>query len=234
MREVAAFLEERKRELDAFAGRVAHDLRGPLTSINLAAAQMAQNAYVGERGPAVLRRGVYQMEAIIKNLLTLSRISSRTIAATCEAAVVVASVEEDLRPRVEEAGGTLRVDVQPAMIACTDGLLRQALWNLTENSVKFRRLEVPLEIEIRGRFAQDKYEFVVADNGAGMSLKETRQAFEPFFRGERAHSIPGAGLGLSIVQRVVEACGGAVSVESTVGEGTTFKIKLPVAVSKAA
>jgi signal transduction histidine kinase len=234
MREAAAALEERNRELDAFAGRVAHDLRGPLTSISLATALISRDPESDDRGPTVLRRGVAQMEAIIQNLLTLSRVSSQTIDATCQAADVALSVEEDLKPRVEEAGGALRVNVAPAAIRSSEGLLRQVLWNLGENAVKYRRLDTRLEIDIRGRLTPHGYEFVVADNGSGMSLRETRQAFEPFFRGERARQIPGAGLGLSIVERVVEASNGSISVESAVGQGTTFRIHLPLALSKAA
>ena len=91
-----------------------------------------------------------------------------------------------------------------------------------------------LEIEIRGRITQRTYEFSVSDNGTGMSPWEVQHAFEPFFRGEQVRSTPGTGLGLSIVKRVVEATGGSVSVESVPARGTTFKIRLPLAASKAA
>jgi signal transduction histidine kinase len=232
--ESAALLEERNRELDAFAGRVAHDLRGPLTSISLAATLLARQSAPDAREPAVLQSGVDQMEEIIQDLLTLSRISTQALSALCDTTDVAQSVEEDLRPKVEAVDGLLRIDAEGATVTCSEGLLRQVLWNLGENAVKYRRPDVRLELEIRGRTVPQGYEFVVTDNGVGMSLRETRQAFEPFFRGERTHSIPGAGLGLSIVQRVVEACRGSVTVESTPGKGTTFRILLPPAARKAA
>jgi signal transduction histidine kinase len=238
LRSVTTQLEERNRELDAFAGRVAHDLRGPLTAINLAA--FSKEGVSGERAVveganAVFRRGVKRMESIIDDLLTLSRISSQTITASCQTASVAASVEEDIRAKVEAVGGTSHVEVESATIPCNEGLLRQALWNLGENAVNYRRAGVPLKVEIRGRITPEAYEFRVSDNGAGMSPSEIQHAFEPFFRGERVRSVTsGTGLGLSIVRRVVEISGGSISVESAVGEGSVFTLTLPLAESKAA
>ncbi|HMF02210.1 MAG TPA: ATP-binding protein [Terriglobia bacterium] len=232
MREATTLLQQRNEELDAFAGRVAHDLRGPLTAINLAAFAKEGTAEEGAR--AVFRRGVSQMETIIQDLLTLSRISAQTTEGRCQTARVAASAEEDLRPEVEGVGGVLRIEAADATVPCSAGLLRQVIWNLGENAVKYRRSGVQLEVEIRGRITKRTYEFSVSDNGMGMSPSEVQHAFEPFFRGEQVRSTPGTGLGLSIVKRVVEATGGSVSLESVPAQGTTFKIRLPLAASKAA
>src|SRR5262249_40734913 len=221
LREANSELEERNRELDAFAGRVAHDLRGPLTAISLAGA--APNRISEENMNAIFRRGVKRMEAIIQDLLTLSRIGAQTLRGTCEALAVAASIEQDLRPKVEALGGVLSVEAAAGTVSCSEGLLRQVLSNLGENSMKYRRSGVQLSIEIRGRALFHTYEFRVSDNGTGMSPSVTRHAFDPFFRGQQEETTPGSGLGLSIVKRVVEASGGSVSVESVIGVGTTFK-----------
>ena len=232
MREASTLLQQRNQELDAFAARVAHDLRGPLTAINLAS--FAKDATAEEGASAVFRRGVKQMEIIIQDLLTLSRISAQTKEQRCQTASVAASAEEDLRPKVDAVGGVLRIDAADATVACSAGLLGQVIWNLGENAVNYRRSGVQLEVEIRGRITQRIYEFSVSDNGTGMSPSEVQHAFEPFFRGEQVQSTTGTGLGLSIVKRVVESTGGSVSVESVPARGTTFKIRLPLAASKAA
>src|SRR5262249_13213374 len=159
-------------------------------------------------------RGVRQMESIIADLLTLSRISAQAPDASCEAVNVAASAEEDLRPNVDAAGGMLEIDVAPATVSCSEGLLRQVLCNLGENAVKYHRTEVPLGIEIGGRVVAHDYEFIVSDNGKGMTPLEVHRAFEPFFRGEAEQATPGTGLGLSIVKRVVEANHGSVACES--------------------
>jgi nitrogen-specific signal transduction histidine kinase len=227
-------LEERNRELDAFAGRVAHDLRGPLTTINLAASECTQR-WTGEQSiSGVLRRGVAQMEAIIHDLLALSRISTQTIGTICQMTDVATHAQEDLAPKVEALNGVLQIDVDPATVTANKGLLRQVLWNLGENAIKYRRQDVPLRLEITGRTTRDSYELTVSDNGSGMSPSVSRQAFEPFFRGTETESASGTGLGLSVVKRVVEASGGNISVDSEIGRGTTFRIRLPIANSRAA
>jgi signal transduction histidine kinase len=231
MNRAMALLEERNRELDAFAGRVAHDLRGPLTAINLAASALTSSGERDEHNTAVLRRGVARMEAMIQDLLTLSRISAQVAGAACETESVVALAREDLTPIVEATGGVLTVDVVPANVSCSEGLLRQALWNLGENAVKYRRPGVQLQLQIRGRALPKAYELSVSDNGSGMTPREVRQACEPFFRGRETQSTSGVGLGLSIVKRVIEASGGTIAVDSTPGQGTTFKIRLPLAAS---
>lgn len=229
VRQYAEALEHQNRELDAFAGRVAHDLRGPLTTISLSASRLAQRLPPAEGATDVLRRGVKRMEMLIEDLLKLSRIDAQTPGMVSQTDRVAASVEEDLGPKVKDAAGLLRIEIEPAQVRCSEGLLREVLWNLGENAVKYRRPDVQLRLELVGRAAQQGYEFRVSDNGAGMSAEEVRQAFDPFFRGEQARATPGTGLGLSIVKRIIEASGGTVAVESRVGTGTVFRFKLALA-----
>jgi signal transduction histidine kinase len=226
-------LEERNRELDAFAGRVAHDLRGPLTALSFAAERMAVNGS-HERASAAHRRGVARMNALIADLLALSRIHDQASRGTCDPSKVASSISEDWRSRVEEEGGALDVDVEPSTTRVSDGLLRQALANLVDNAVKYRRPDVAPQIAVRGMItAKRTYELRVSDNGIGVSEDDATHVFEPFHRAARTISIPGTGLGLSIVKRVVDACGGRVSIESTIDQGTTFKIELPLSTDDA-
>jgi signal transduction histidine kinase len=221
-------LEERNRDLDAFAGRVAHDLRGPLTTISLAASRLGERA-PGENGTSsVLQRGVARMETLIGDLLTLSRIGAEVGGASCDPATVARAIYEEAEPRLHAEGGAVRVDVHPSRVRCSEGLLHQALWNLVDNGLKYRRAGEPPEITISGRRVAGRYELRVVDRGIGMSPEEARQAFEPFYRASEARQRPGTGLGLSIVKRVVEFAGGSVLIESRSGEGTTFIIRIPL------
>jgi signal transduction histidine kinase len=142
---------------------------------------------------------------------------------------IAQSLEQELDPQVKGVNGVLRIQMEPASVQCSEGLLHQALWNIGENAIKYRRHEVPIHIDINGRVVRNLYEFRISDNGCGMSPEVVRRAFEPFFRGEMVQSTAGTGLGLSIVKRVVDAIGGTVSVESEVGHGTTFLINIPLA-----
>jgi signal transduction histidine kinase len=222
----AALLEEQNRELDAFAGRVAHDLRGPLTTIKLAVDNLARGVSRG-RAEALLLRGVDRMQSLIEDLLAFSRVDEKLAAAVCDPSVAAAQVRQDVTSRVEHEGVRLVVEVEPARVRCSEGLLRQVLWNLVDNAVKYHRDGIRPEVEIRGRAAEPGYDLVVRDNGMGMSADEVQHAFEPLYRGGRVRKIEGTGLGLSLVKRILDAAGGAVAVESEVGQGTTFVLHLP-------
>ncbi len=223
----SAMLEERNRDLDAFAGRVAHDLRGPLGTLTLAVSQVARRAPAETAMIAMLRRTVARMGGIVDGLLALSRSETRPDA-TCDPAAAAAQVTEDLGPSARDQNVTLRVEVEPARVRCLEPLLRQVLFNLADNAIKYRRPNVPTAIEIKGRPQDGAYELCVSDNGVGMSPEDAQRAFEPFFRAPRVQERPGVGLGLSIVKRVVESSGGAVTVESRLGEGTTIRAKIPL------
>jgi signal transduction histidine kinase len=176
-----------------------------------------------------LRRAVERMEALIDDLLALSRIGAEEKVGACDVSTVAEQVREDLLPRIESEGATLRMDVAQGQARGSEGLLRQALANLVENAVKYRRPEASAEVEVVGRSLGLGYQLRVSDNGLGMSPEETARAFEPFYRAKRAPTTPGTGLGLSIVKRVIEASGGSIQVESQLGRGTTFVVTLPLA-----
>ena len=224
----ARMLELRNRELDAFASRVAHDIRGPLTTISLATSTLAVTAPQEARTTEILRRGAKRMEALVDDLLTLARVESQ-VRGQCDPRAVAAQVEEDVAARLATEKGTLRASVEEAEVACSEGLLRQALTNLVENAVKYRRPEVPPEVEISGAKIDGEYQLRVSDNGAGMSTEEAARIFEPLYRSPRMQHLPGTGLGLSIVNRIVQASGGAISVESSLDEGSTFTVHLRLA-----
>jgi signal transduction histidine kinase len=225
-------LAERNRDLDAFAGRLAHDLRGPLGTIGLSSSIIAQRFPDARSTTAIMQRSIIQIEHLIDELLTLSRLGAMPNA-TARAESVASALRQRLEPLVTEAGGTLCIELQPGLIACGESLLSQVLWNLGENSVKYRRPDVAVSISIDGRVDADRYLIRISDNGMGMSETNARRAFEPVYRGEHG-KIAGTGLGLAIVRRIVEASHGTIAVESRLGDGTTFIASIPLASSRAA
>jgi signal transduction histidine kinase len=229
----ASALEERNRELDAFAGRVAHDIRGPLGSISLATARLTPKVPQERKSTDILRRGVQRMEALVDDLLTLAQLEVRVIG-RCDPAAVADQIREDFATRIEDEKGALRVAVDHAQVPCSEGLLRQALANLTENAVKYRRPDVAPQVEISGTATAGAYDLRVSDNGVGMSAEEAERVFEPFYRSPRTQTLPGTGLGLSIVKRVVEASGGTIALQTGEERGSTFVLHLPLANTLAA
>jgi signal transduction histidine kinase len=232
VREHARGLEGRNEELFAFAGRVAHDLRRPLNTAGLAVAGIDRAATPEQRSRSlqVLERSLKGMAHLIDDLLTLSRLEADRQPVACSVEAIVATVLQEIRPAIEREGGRVNVDVQPASVRCAgEGLLRQVVWNLVENAVKYGRSKEPLRLTVRGRAVGSRYLLEVGDNGPGMSDADAARAFEPLYRGATSQDVPGTGLGLSIVKRVVDASGGAVSVRSHRGVGTTFVVELALA-----
>jgi len=219
-------LEEQNRELDAFAGRVAHDLRSPLTAMRLALWRLISELPPGTVDTTFVDRSIGRMDALIHDLLSLSRVEAQAREGSCDPSTVATAVRDELAPRLQAAEGTISVQVEPARVRCGEGLLTEALANLADNAIKYHRPEEPPRIIITGRGAGESYELRVADNGIGMSQDERSQVFSPFYRARRDRAVRGTGLGLSIVKRIAEANGGDVAVESTLGEGTTFVIRL--------
>ena len=223
----ARLLEDRNRELDAFAGRVAHDIRNPLMVIHLASDQLSGLVPRDARPAELLRRGVHRMETLVEDLLALSRVEGQVGGSSCDPAAVAAQIQEDFAARFDGVNGKLRVTVNHAAVSCSEGLLRQALTNLTENAMKYHRPDATPEVEISGGAVDNGYDLRVSDNGMGMSKDDAGRVFEPFYRSPRTQDVPGTGLGLSIVNRVVQASGGTLSVETELGRGSTFIVRLP-------
>jgi signal transduction histidine kinase len=223
-------LEARNRELDAFAGRVAHDIRATLTTMTLAMTPLARKVSMDDRAMQLLHRGSRKMEELVEDLLTLARVET-LVRGRCDPATVVAQVAQDVAPRVEAEQGALRLSVAHADVACSEGLLREAVTNLIENAVKYHRPDVAPDVEVSGGTFDGGYDLRVSDNGMGMSEDEAEHAFEPFYRSARTRDRPGTGLGLSIVNRIAEASGGKLSVHSRLGQGSTFAVHLPLAES---
>jgi signal transduction histidine kinase len=171
------------------------------------------------------------MDVLIKDLLALSRIDAEAMTTqTCDPHDVASSVVDDLRARIDENHGTLVLDVAAGIVRCSEALLRQALWNLVDNAVKYRKKDVPPKIEIHGTASDTTYTLAIADNGIGLSPEDAQHVFEPFFRASGVkQETPGTGLGLSIVKRVVEASGGSVSVAPRAEAGTAFTLQLSLA-----
>ena len=224
----ASALAARNRELDAFAGRVAHDIRNPLGAMKLMTSRLVRRLGAEDSDLRILGRSAQRIEALVEDLLALA-LSEGAAHGRCDPAQVAQQIEDDFRARVNAERGDLRLEVTPAEVICSEGLLRQALTNLLDNAVKYGRPDVPPQVTLTGAATDGGYDLRVSDNGIGMSPQDAEHAFEPFYRSARARDIPGTGLGLSIVNRIAEVTGGSMSIETIVGQGSTFVMHLPLA-----
>ena len=218
-------VEDKNRELEAFAGTVAHDLRSPLTPVQALASLLAR----GGQGDGDVRRlagrivaSTSRMSDLIEAMLAFSR-SGRPPPGECAAASVVAEVLDELRPDSEQAG--LRVEMPDVRVGCAPEVLGQIARNLVGNALKYRSPERPCRVQITGALGVQTLTVTVEDNGIGMGARSVRRAFEPFFRASTER--PGHGLGLAIVDRYVRALGGSISLTSRPGVGTRVTVELP-------
>jgi len=237
-----AAIDERNRELEAFAGRVAHDLRGPLAPVVGYTDVLLEPGVDISAVATRIRRAADRMAALIDDLLALS-VSGRLPSGRGEVAVVVREVLDDLSQELRDAEVTLAV--ADCTAACTPGVLAQLIRNLVTNAIKYRgtdrRLLVAIDAKPCAGPAGDPergtgrprdarlIEIVVADNGVGMTREAAAHAFDPFYRASTSRGIPGHGLGLAIVKRTLDAMGGACHLASVPNEGTRITLHLPAA-----
>ena len=222
-----ALVEERNRDLDAFAGRAAHDLRVPLSPIRGYADLMALNreAPVEVREMASrIQIAVGRMARVIDDMLELAR-AGRAAPGEVVPGVAVARVLEDLRDELADAEVMTELTSDP--VACAPGVLEQIIRNLLENAAKFRSRQRPLRIKIKTERQGDEIALFVEDNGVGMDPSSALHVFEPHFRAEGAREIPGHGLGLAIVERAVRALGGTCKIFASPDHGTSVVVRLP-------
>ena len=134
-------------------------------------------------------------------------------------------------PDSEQAQKKLETKVDPSLpLALADETaLTHCLENLLTNAVKFGTTEDVIRLTVSYDRDSSRILLSVADSGKGIDPKDLPHLFEPFHRGDAAAQTPGNGLGLTLVQRMIEGQNGHVSVSSTPGEGATFTLHIPVA-----
>jgi signal transduction histidine kinase len=224
------FLENRSHELEAFAGRVAHDIRNALTGISLTIQQAQRTAGSEPVAGALARslRHVERMARISDGLLGFARAGAHPEpGGRAEVLDVVLDVVSAHRP--EAAAAAIDIDLQPeavGAVACTPGVLSSMVGNLLGNAVKHmgeseRRRIVVRAVE-RDRFVRVE----VDDSGPGLPLHLRAAVFEPYVRAAGA-GVPGIGLGLATVKRLAEGHGGRVGAEPIAAGGSRFWFELP-------
>jgi signal transduction histidine kinase len=228
-----AQLEGTNKELEAFCYSVSHDLRAPLRTIR-GFSEVLMEQYqpqLDARGQDYLRRtcdaGV-QMDKLIEDLLKLSRVSRSEIQ---HADINLSAIAQDIAAELSRGEPTRKVEfaISPGVSAKGDErLLRLVLDNLLRNAWKFTRKQPAARIEF-GHSNGEGSPFFVRDNGVGFDMAYASKLFGVFQRLHSAAEFAGSGVGLAIVQRVINRHGGRVWSEAKVNSGATFYFTLPSA-----
>jgi signal transduction histidine kinase len=220
--------EDRAKELEQFAGRVAHDLKSPLAAIMLRV-QMAQMR--GDASVAPIERQLRSMSTLIEGLLDFAVAGARPgPGARTELERVVADLLPALNAEARYVDATLSVETLPPLtLACGPGAFTSILSNLVRNAIKFVAGRPVRAVSLRASRADDTVRLEIEDTGPGIPPGQERRLFEPFVRLAGSSDVPGIGLGLATVRRLVEGYGGHVGVSSVFGSGATFWVELPLA-----
>ena len=211
-------------ELRNYADVVAHDLSEPVAGIAMLVGLLERRAEQPP-SPAVLRQlraSAERARDLIDGVLVYARVGELSTEPVA-LGELIAEVAEDLRARLDEADATLEVGELPE-VQGDRRQLRRVLQNLLANAVKFRS-DRPLRVDVTT--VRDSLEWVVTvrDNGVGVDAAQATRIFSMFSRANE--HVDGAGIGLAVCRRIIEAHGGRIWVEPADGGGSAFRFTLP-------
>jgi PAS domain S-box-containing protein len=226
-------LENALRDLEAFNTMVTHDLRGPLLAIQMTADIIARDA--GASSPRTLahveqiRLAIRNMSTLMNDLLAFARVGQGAIKATdVDISALADEVVREIRATAPDRQG--EIVIAPKLRCRVDAsLFRIVLTNLISNAWKYTSRQASPRIELGSVERADGRCLFIRDNGVGFDMEEKARLFAPFERLTTAAEFGGTGIGLAIVQRIVERHGGRVDAESVPDKGATFFVVLPPA-----
>jgi two-component system phosphate regulon sensor histidine kinase PhoR len=226
--------------LVTFVSNVTHELRTPLTCIRGYAETLLEGALedreLTERWLDTIIQEAQRLERLIHDLLDLSMIEAQQIDFRFQPTDVRRLAEHTVQvllPHGRKAGVSVRTEMEPDIpsVRVDPDRISQVLTNLVDNAIKYSPPQGEVVVRVLNHAGGVAIE--VTDHGTGMPDSELSRIFERFYRVEKGRSARhgGRGLGLAIAKHIVEAHGGALTVRSTLGQGSTFRVELPSDVS---
>jgi signal transduction histidine kinase len=233
--EANARLRELQESKNRLYAHLSHDLRAPLNSVVTACDLLKMGTY----GP-ITEQQVTAMDRVIRNAEVLVRLIDQILQLTkletgrwpvevvpFRLETVIDAVLDNLRPLAEQKGIALggRIETEIPILMTDHEKTYLILQNLVGNALKFTDQG---EVEVRARIVEDdQVEISVRDTGPGIPVERQEQIFQPFAIIKDREARHGVGLGLSITRELTHLVGGVISVDSEVGRGSTFTVRLP-------
>jgi signal transduction histidine kinase len=238
-RNQAAELEKSNRIKDEFLGVVSHELRTPLNIIMNCTEALTMGVFgeitpEHEKGTGKIRMQASHLLSLINGILEITKIETGGITVNSERinlSHLVTELKSDYAMVSKEKCLAINWHVPPDLpdIVCDRMKLRQLVINLVNNAIKFTD-QGSVDISFRAVVDEPFVEFSVADTGIGMAAESLPHIFDKFRQVDSTTTrhYSGAGLGLYLVKSFAAVMGGSVSVQSTLGEGTTFTVRIPI------
>lgn len=232
-----AQLRQSNDALTQFAFAASHDLQEPLRGV-ITFAELLQRDYAdrlddnGREYLSGIINGGLRMSSLIRDLLEYSRVTTTVDESqNVNMNEVLDHTRDWLGEALSESGATLTYESLPVVKGSTVRLA-QVFRNLVENSIKYRRNDVPLRIQVAAQKRGQEWVFTVTDNGQGFDPSYREEIFD-VFRRIGGRTVAGTGIGLAICRTVVEAAGGKIWAEGRPGEGATFYFTWPATLGAA-
>jgi len=257
--ERTADLTRANEEIQRFAYIVSHDLRSPLVNVmgftaELDAARVSLADLVdraAERAPDIvtdearlaatedlpeaigfIRSSTQKMDRLINAILRLSREGRRTLAPEpIDLAAMTQGISDSLRHTADDRGAAIVVETPMPSLVSDRVAIEQIVSNLVENAVKYLAPGRPGRIVVRARADGPRRIIEVADNGRGIAANDHDRVFD-LFRRSGVQDQQGEGIGLAHVRALAYRLGGTIDLESTLGQGSTFRVTLPATLSE--
>ncbi len=221
-----------------FVSNVTHELKTPIALIRLSVETLEMGRVRGPEDTAqflgTISRETHRLEQLVNNILDFARLEAGKAIFRFEAVDVgrvVRNTLEAFSPRLEHQNFEVHVDLPGDLprVRADATALSHSLLNLLDNAVKYSKER--REIRVTAGTGDHSVWIAVADRGIGIADEDRSRVFEKFVRLDTGlvHDVKGAGLGLTLVDQIMRAHGGRVEVESTPGEGSTFRLVVPVA-----
>ena len=238
---VSVFRQKRYSEIkNDFINNMTHELKTPIASISLAAQMMADNSI--EKSPqminhlsTVVNDESKRLRFLVEKVLQMSMFDKKKAVfkkRQLDLNEMVEAIANTFTLRVEHTGGKIYTEIEAvdSAIYVDEVHFQNAINNLFDNAVKYRKPEEPLNIYIKTWNTADHLCLSIRDTGLGIKRDNLKKIFDKFYRvhtGNR-HDAKGFGLGLAYVKKIIELHDGEIRVDSELGKGTRFTIKLPI------
>ena len=218
-----------------FIGDISHELKTPLASMKA----LIDSLLYGEDNIEIFREYLRDMDeeidrlsALIKSLLNLTKLEELGInASQQELSSIVNDSLKILKHLMDKYNVIVTVKLEKNIaLLCDVDRIKEVLINLVDNAIKYRdNTKNQCRICITGKMVKDYYNIIIEDNGIGIAVKDLESIFEKFYRSDtsRSRETGGAGIGLSIVNRIIKLHKWQIRVESELGEGTSFVVEIP-------
>ena len=218
-----------------FLQDASHELKTPIATAqtNIEVLEMDENADLSDykRTTEVVKRSLDRLDSLSQGLVVLSQ-GSQPLNGWVEIDMtsLINEVVAEVRPAATSAGVSLEaINITQGLRVKGDAIgVKQVITNLVDNAIKYNRPQGTVQVSARAEGSSAIIE--VKDTGVGIAASEQQHIFDRFYRVDKSRSRTqgGSGLGLAIVKKIVEEHGGTVSVTSNPGEGSTFRVTLPL------